>query len=257
MRRGGASLVRSYPVDLVARIAALGAHAPDQRVFREGVLDAIAHEIAFDGAWMHAGSPRVPIETAVSRGVDRAEIAARMGEWDRWAVELGRFRDVAVANGGVATDREALPASGPARALFARAFGRRVRAAVLVHLIVRERFVGVLALLRQADLPFDAREVALLRDAMPAIAIGDALCARLDDAARVAAPVRLVCRDQRLTARQREIVEHVALGHTNAAIAAALGASPNTIRNQLAVVMKTLGAANRADVVRLAVLRPE
>jgi DNA-binding CsgD family transcriptional regulator len=48
----------------------------------------------------------------------------------------------------------------------------------------------------------------------------------------------------------------VALGHTNDAIARALGLSPNTLRNHLAEVFRRLGAANRADVVRLSVLRP-
>lgn len=244
-------------MDLGARIAELGARAPDLRAYREGVLDALAERVAFDAAWMHAGSPRVPLETGVARGIELARIAERVHEWDRYAVELGRFRDVALTRGGVASDREALPARGPSRSLFSRAFGRRVRAAVLVHLVVRERFVGMIALLRMRDVPFEEHELAVLRAAMPAIAIGDALHARLDESARATAPIALVCRDQRLTARQREVVEHVALGHTNAEIAAALGCSPNTVRNQLVSVMKRLGAANRADVVRLAVLRSE
>ena len=64
-----------------------------------------------------------------------------------------------------------------------------------------------------------------------------------------------MCRDKRLTERQREIVEHVALGHTNAEIGAAIGLSVRTVRNLLVAIMKRLDASNRADVVRVAVLR--
>ncbi len=66
-------------------------------------------------------------------------------------------------------------------------------------------------------------------------------------------PTRLACTDQRLTPRQRAIVEHVALGHTNAQIGLALGLSPYSVRNQLVQVFAAVGASNRADLVRLAV----
>jgi DNA-binding CsgD family transcriptional regulator len=46
----------------------------------------------------------------------------------------------------------------------------------------------------------------------------------------------------------------VALGRTNRQIAEMLRISPNTVRNTLANVCERLGAGNRADVVRLAVL---
>jgi DNA-binding CsgD family transcriptional regulator len=66
---------------------------------------------------------------------------------------------------------------------------------------------------------------------------------------------QLRCFDQRLTPRQRDIVERVALGHTNDQIGEALGLSPNTVRNLLTETRRRLGAANRAELVRLAVLR--
>jgi DNA-binding CsgD family transcriptional regulator len=51
-------------------------------------------------------------------------------------------------------------------------------------------------------------------------------------------------------------VERVALGHSNEQIAAGLGLSANTVRNHLARVFARVGSSNRADLVRLAVLRP-
>lgn len=80
--------------------------------------------------------------------------------------------------------------------------------------------------------------------------------AQLEDAPRASSAVRLRCRDQRLTARQRQLVEHFALGHSNQEVATALELSPNTVRNHLARVRERVGAANRADLIGLAVLVP-
>lgn len=238
-------------------IATLGAEADSATAFRERAVDHVRASVPFDAALFHALSPRVPLSTAACRGLDLDELALSMSKWDQWAVELGRFRDLAVPNGGVVTDREALPASGPSRRVFEHAFGgkKRARAAAFVHLIVRGRIVSALVLVRFRDAPFDAAEVAWLRVAAPALAVADTLHQLLDRAQRASVPAELRCRDERLSPAQREIAEHVALGHTNAQIGEALGKSPNTIRNQLADVMKRLGASNRADVVRLAVLR--
>ncbi|HKU39122.1 MAG TPA: LuxR C-terminal-related transcriptional regulator, partial [Polyangiales bacterium] len=100
-----------------------------------------------------------------------------------------------------------------------------------------------------------ARDQATMRALVPALAVGDALQQALAARALRGPAVRLRCQDQRLTPRQREIVERVALGHTNAQIGAALGVSANTVRNLLTDVRRRLAAANRAEIVRLAVLR--
>lgn len=244
-------------MQLASEIAQLAASAESCKLFREAVLDQLAHVVAFDAAVFHALSPRVPLQTAAVRGLDAAVIGASMKHWDQWAVELGRFRDFGVKNGGVATDRDALPAHGRARSIFERAFGsqQRARAATFVHLIVRGRIVSAVILVRWQSLPFSEADVRRLRAVAPTIAIGDALHQSLDRAERATVPSVLRCHDQRLTPRQREIVELIALGHTNAAIGSSFGRSANTVRNQLADAMRRLGAANRADVVRLAVLR--
>jgi DNA-binding CsgD family transcriptional regulator len=126
---------------------------------------------------------------------------------------------------------------------------------LVAHLVVRERIVSAVLLFRvRRRGAFTDAEAATLRRVAPAMALADALHQGLDAAPQRPVPTRLRCEDQRLTARQREIVELVAMGHTNAAIAAALAVSPNTLRNHLAEVFRRLGASNRADVVRLAVL---
>ncbi len=58
-----------------------------------------------------------------------------------------------------------------------------------------------------------------------------------------------------LTPREREVLELMAEGLPNKAIAARLGISDQTVKFHVASVTAKLGAANRTDAVRLAVRR--
>ncbi|MBX7196754.1 MAG: LuxR C-terminal-related transcriptional regulator [Sandaracinaceae bacterium] len=57
---------------------------------------------------------------------------------------------------------------------------------------------------------------------------------------------------QPLSTREREVVEYVVLGYTNREIGLACGTSPNTVKNQLQSVFRKVGAASRAELVRIA-----
>jgi DNA-binding NarL/FixJ family response regulator len=57
-----------------------------------------------------------------------------------------------------------------------------------------------------------------------------------------------------LTARQREVLTHVANGNTNAQIGHLLGLHPRTVDRHLADTYRTLGARDRANAVALALL---
>jgi two-component system response regulator DesR len=54
---------------------------------------------------------------------------------------------------------------------------------------------------------------------------------------------------QRLTAREREVLQLVAAGLTNAEIAGELRLSPNTVKEHASSMFRKLGARNRADAV--------
>jgi NarL family two-component system response regulator YdfI len=58
-----------------------------------------------------------------------------------------------------------------------------------------------------------------------------------------------------LTARETEVLELLAEGLSNKAIAARLGISDQTVKFHVASIGGKLGAANRTDAVRLAVRR--
>ena len=237
------------------KLAKLASEATSHRAYREGALALLREVIPFDGALIHALSPRVPLDTAVIVGLDPQRIAETMPGWDALAVELGRLRHL--ANQHLASsDQEAFPPGSEMRARFYTLALKPIGAQSLLiaHFIVRGQVHGAVLLTGRATSTFTDAHLQMLRALAPILAVGDLLHAQLDATASASVPVALTCTDGRLTMRQREIVEHVAHGHTNDAIAAALGISANTLRNHLATIFQRLGAANRADVVRLAVL---
>lgn len=243
--------------DLVLRLAEAGTEAETLVAFRARALELLRACVPFDRAAFHAFSPRVPLETGVFVDLDVSMLARSVGQWDAFAVELGRMRDLANAS-RVAWDREAFPPGSASRVRFLALIGTplRVRSMVIVHLTVRGTVRSVIALFGKNDDTFDAHHVAFLQRVAPTLALADALLQHDEAAPRAALSTKLVCGDGRLTPRQRQIVEHVAMGHTNAEIATAMGLSPNTLRNHLAAIFTRVGASNRAELVRIAVLTP-
>lgn len=229
--------------------------APSLRAWRAAALAMVAGELGCDCGLFHELSPRAPLSQAALLGIDPAALARSSSRWDEDAVVLGRLRDVALAQSGVATDREAFP-RGRGRREWERRVARPlgIRSAMMAHLVVQGRIVSGLLLGRRRGALGPSERLALER-LVPALSVSDALHQRLEGGALRGPAAALECVDQRLTPRQREIVVQVALGHTNASIARALGISANTVRNLLVQVRARLGAANRAEIVRLAVIR--
>lgn len=250
-------MTSDLPSSIERALLTLAQSAPSLPAFRRGALEALREAVSFDVGLLHALSPRVPLSTGAVIGIDPSVVAASMSDWDRMAVELSALREHANTHEGVAADHEVVPPSGRARDRLRRAVGRvlRVESIAVMHLGIRGSVRAAAVLSRRATDPFSERDLARLRALVPVLSVADALHEALDGAAGAKVPVTLRCEDQRLTPRQREIVTLVAHGHTNAAIARALGISPNTLRNALADAFVRLGASNRADVVRLAVLR--
>lgn len=242
--------------------------AADQRTFRDESLALLAREVDADRGLFHELSPRAPLDAMALLGVSRAAVMRTLPRWDELAAQLEGFFALAARQGGLACDDEALPPSGPARRLFTQRVARplglatlailhlpwpraRVRAAAAPEVVASAVVLG-----RSRARPFSTDERARLRAAIPVLALGDALWSGAPRAPRHGRPLRLACVDTRLTTRQRELVELVALGRTNREIAVALSLSEHGVRNHLARIFARLGAANRADLVRVAVLQP-
>jgi DNA-binding NarL/FixJ family response regulator len=78
------------------------------------------------------------------------------------------------------------------------------------------------------------------------------------DAILIAAPragLEETMQVEKLTTRESEVLELLAEGLSNKAIAARLGISDQTVKFHVASIGGKLGAANRTDAVRLAVRR--
>jgi DNA-binding NarL/FixJ family response regulator len=93
------------------------------------------------------------------------------------------------------------------------------------------------------------------------IAADAILLAPAGDPARVALqsdPERIALQSvvvEPLTAREQQVLELLAEGHPNKAIAARLGISDQTVKFHVASISAKLGAANRTEAVRLALRR--
>src|SRR5262245_17652053 len=88
--------------------------------------------------------------------------------------------------------------------------------------------------------------------------VAAARAADVDVDAILLSPTRIDDRDEydeHLTPREVQVVELLAEGLPNKAIAARLGISDQTVKFHLASILGKLGAANRTDAVRLAVRR--
>lgn len=223
----------------------------------EGALEVIGEHLTFDAALFHELSPRVPLERGAWIGIDVEALRASMARWDETAVALGRLRDLAMVQSGVASDTEAFPLGSRARRQWRARFGCpfALQNALAAHLVVHQRIVSVLLVARRRGPAFTPHERQVLTGMVPALSLADAFFQTLESEAVRGPAAALECVDQRLTPRQREVVVHVALGRSNAEIGRALGISENTVRNLLAQVRARLAVANRAEIVRVAVLR--
>jgi DNA-binding CsgD family transcriptional regulator len=250
-------LAESTFAQLSLELCELARQRADLTGYRNAVIALLLPHVPFDVAVFHEFSPRISLSRAALHGVTLATLEAGRARWDENAVLFGRLRELALEHGGVAADREAFAADTRARTAWRSRVCQPLgmQSALLAHLVVNERLVSALLLGRRTTQGFAVRERRALSRVLPAIALGDALQQSLLDGHVAGPPTQLRCEDQRLTPRQRELVERVALGHTNAEIGRALNLSQNTVRNLLAETRQRLGAANRAELVRLAVLR--
>ena len=110
---------------------------------------------------------------------------------------------------------------------------------VLAPLSARGRHLGTLALGRCAG-AFGGRELSALHELLPALRLAEVPFAHA-----------LHAGTDGLTPREREVLDFLRLGYTNAEIARALGSSVNTVRNQLQRIYRKLGATTRAEAVAL------
>jgi two-component system response regulator NreC len=173
---------------------------------------------------------------------------------------LAGTADVASLGGQVAThhpDVLVLDLGLPSRSAIAAISGLRERAPhtqIVVLTGEREPMFARRALAAGA-LGFVAKESA--DDDLPAAIRASARGSRFVSAS-VAAGLEATRRsfaEDRLTAREIEVLRLIALGHTSAEVARALALSPRTVETHRARIHKKLGLATRAELVSYALRR--
>lgn len=250
--------MRRVSVEATARaVVELARGAEDLAGFRRDALEALRRCVPFDVAILHELSPRVPLERAALVEVDPAWLASTLASWDAFAVLFGALLADARANGDVALASRAFARRGDVSRAWSRRVARPLRVSdlAMLHLVVRGRVVSAAVLgRRRAAEPFSELELTSLAQLAPFVSVCDAWMQQRAGAP-AGVPLTVRCVDGRLTPRQREVVEQVALGHSDREVGEALGVSPNTVRNLLVSVRARLGAANRAEVVHRAVFR--
>ncbi|MCX4247511.1 helix-turn-helix transcriptional regulator [Paraliomyxa miuraensis] len=258
-------MVRSYPTDMAAtaidlgvRLCAMAAETSVLPQWRQQALHGLRTRVRFEAGLFHELSPRAPLDRAGVLDWDLAGLAATRRSWDDLAVDFGPLRERALVQGGVATDREAFGHRGPARSRWERQVARPlgIRSLLAIHLVLDARIIAVVMLARRRDPPFSTAEREAMQPLAPVLAVCDGLHQSRSRWMLPGVATAVRCVDERLTSRQRQVVEYVALGRTNEEIAEVLGISANTVRNLLVKVRARVGAANRAELVRVAVLHP-
>lgn len=105
---------------------------------------------------------------------------------------------------------------------------------------------SVFGLGRYGQARFHDRQIAVLKALQPTLT----LLMDRDEALRAGGQLQLF---PELSAREREIIEYVGRGLQNREIAALLGTSSFTVRNQLSRVYRKLEVTNRTELVRCAI----
>src|SRR5215468_6486826 len=221
---------------LLSEIAALAVRAHDRAEFRSGTLTRLQGVIPFEVAFVQSGASTAGPEP-VSWGLPplAARLLARRAD-TVWS-ELAGIRAAALGLGGV------VEASGLVSA--DSELGRLLRSDRPVrHLCLAALEQGRTALVfGRAGEPFTRRELELVRLSLPVIGLGDRRASEVQEALGA-----------RLTPREQEIFDYVSRGYNNREIAAVLGTSPLTVRNQLCRLFRKVGVSGRSELVGLAAL---
>lgn len=228
-------------------IAEIALACREPRNFREEVARRMCAWIGGEGAWFHTVDPTLPLSHGSWLGLDLAPVErARVG-WAAYSVELAPLMQAAIAD-GTADTTEVFGERARDRGPFFRDVARPLG-------IARSLWLGLaggghLASIGIARSHGDFRRAprAALRALLPVLTLADRALASTASLARARPSAQVLAL---VSPRQRQVIELVVLGHTNADIALALGLSINTVRNQLAATFRKVGVSTRAELVGL------
>lgn len=234
------------PPALTRRLAAITAECHTAQEYEAARIEWLHRALDCDTIYQGAVSPERPVAPTVT-GVDSKHTTACEAQADRYWFDRDRLNLAARRAGGLAVDLEVLSARDRRESVFYREVmrGLRISATAVAVLELRGEpssaiWFGRIGRACRFD---DAASLATVRDALPVLALGDALFPKEEPAPRW---------DLGLTAREDEVLAYVSRGLTNVEIAALLGTSRATVKNQVATILKKTGASNRTELTWLA-----
>jgi DNA-binding CsgD family transcriptional regulator len=229
-------------------IAEMACTASDQSGFEAAVLDALHGQIGFDVAFF----TRSNTVSEIAPGLDRSVLVRGREHWDVMSDELEELLQLAKPRGGVLIDHDVLGSQLQQRRYY-EVFMRphHGHSTLFGFLTPRGVPLGEVVLGRSGTSSrFHAKDEALLRRLLPTLSVAAASFGiHSEQTLTVPRPGTASLASAQLTKRQREVVQYLALGYTNAQIACALGTRERTVRNQLSSAYEKLGVSSRAEAV--------
>lgn len=236
----------------IASVVTLSTVAESLQQYRRSCVELLEEFVGFEGAvWGRFDSSRAADWYA--RGVKECTVSRYRANRARYQTCMRPLVSACAAGRGVAQDLDVFDSREIERSPLYTELIRpenSCTALAFADLTVM-RGLGSLALLLGRSGRFRPADLERLRDVLPAVAVGDAFLVAREHAREH--PVSQVI-DQRLSPREREVLEYATLGVTTQQIALALGTSAHTVKHQLRSTMQKLGAGSRAELVRIAML---
>jgi DNA-binding CsgD family transcriptional regulator len=235
----------------LGQIAEMALACEDSRSLHEQMLDVLERAVGFDKGSLStcAGTS----STTCARGYDRSAAFERL---DHYMNELTPQEISAALQHKPIVDIEVLTARRRDRLSLYHQLLRPEKVTVFATVMWRgEHGMSGLTLARTGPgSGFTAAELRTLEWLLPSIRLADAYVG-LRVNGSPGAPCEEWTGNVGLTTRERQVAELVIRGLANREIAALLGVSPNTVRNQLASVFRKANVSNRAELVFVASAR--
>ncbi len=196
--------------------------------------------VGCDTIYQGAVAPTQQLRPIVT-GIDPAYTADCESTGDRYWPDRIRLNAATRKAGAIALDLALLPARERRERVFYREVvaGLGLRAIGVAIIELRGAPLSCIYFGRTSRRGRFERDLERLRSALPILALGEAL-----HHARVGGPTLYAG----LTRREDEIVQYIVHGLTNGEIARLLGTSPATVKNQVASILRKVGAANRTEL---------
>jgi DNA-binding CsgD family transcriptional regulator len=232
----------SPALDSIADLAGLVSECRDRSEYCSARLAWLERTVGFEASYFGAASPEQSLVPTVS-GVDTARVSRCEAHADRYWQDRLTLQRAAISEGGVVADHDALSGRARDRMPFYREVvsGHGIRATAVAILRLRGQASGSVYLGRTGRAARFGGELALLRRALPVLALGEAV--------HGPDPASLLAFDSfGLTPREQTVLQLLCRGWTNAQIAAHLGSSPRTVKNQVSTLLRKTKTDNRTQL---------